>query len=193
MNVASARAPRTAGAARHCRRPPRATMWCVAPSSLEHARRRGGICPPVIMASALSGVVDDPTGVLRPSRPGDILCAVSTGGYRCPRRCGALCGDSPRWIGAGTPDARADHVLGGSGGGRHALMGIAAARRQPVLRYHVLWELTHVLRASGSACRDGAACDTRAHHVARRRHLRRSSVDVTGAASAHRGASSGST
>jgi hypothetical protein len=163
-----------------------ATMWCVAPEYPEHARHVAvEFVHPVIMGKrALPAVaIDDPDAVraLRPLvQPGDILCAVSTSSAAAVFEAmvrARVWGLTTVWIGAGArPDAGvADHVSwvdlaavdvaavdmadvdAAAGGGRQA-----AYDGSLVLRYHLLWELTHVcfehpgLLAPG----DAAACDT---------------------------------
>jgi len=145
-----------------------ATMWCIAPEFPEHARHVAvEFVHPVIMGKrALPAVaVDDgdPVGALRGiARPGDILCAVSTASDAAVSAAmvrARVWGLTTVWIGAGTrPNAGlADHVLWVDGGDR-----VAAYDGTLVLRYHVLWELTHVCFEHPGLLvpDDRAACDT---------------------------------
>ena len=131
-----------------------ATLWCIAPEWPEHARHVAvEFVHPVIMGKrALPAVAvhdDDLVGGLRAvTRTGDIVCAVATAaapGVADAMRRAGVWGLTTVWIGAGErPEAgRADHVLwvdaAVSGAGD-----TAAFDGSLMLRYHVLWELTHV-------------------------------------------------
>jgi hypothetical protein len=151
-----------------------ATMWCLAPAWLEHARHVAVefVHPVIVGKRALPAVaVDDPdpiTALRSLARTGDVLVAVSDRDSRpvidAMRRAPAW-GLTSLWIGTGPrpPTGVADHLLWldqGEGSARHdgAL----------VLMYHVLWELTHVcfehpglLTASANEPRvDEVACIT---------------------------------
>ena len=101
------------------------------------------------------------------ARPGDILCAVATSSDAAVSEAmvrARVWGLTTVWIGAGTrPDAgAADHVLWVDGPGVDGRDRIAAYDGSLVLRYHVLWELTHVCFEHPGllVADDGAACDT---------------------------------
>jgi len=150
-----------------------ATMWCLAPAWPEHARHVAvEFVHPVIMGKralpAVSVVDPDPVAALRATvRAGDVLVAISPADdpvvQSAMRRAGAW-GVTTLWIGPGRrpPAGAADHVLwidGPTGGAAHD--------GRLVLRYHVLWELTHVcfehpglLAPSEAACELGTACVT---------------------------------
>jgi hydrogenase maturation factor len=127
-----------------------ATMWCIAPSSPEHAHHVAvEFVHPVVMGTrALPAVsIDgpDPVAELRTVvRPGDVLLAVGTGASPvvadAMRRAQAW-GATSIWLGAGDrPDiGAADHVLWTTDPDA-----TAAYDGRLVLLYHVLWELTHV-------------------------------------------------
>jgi len=129
-----------------------ATMWCVAPRWPEQARHVAVefVHPVIVGSRALPAVhVGGPALVdaLRALvRPGDVLCAVSAGddqsvvdAFRRAPAWGAL----TMWIGAGARPAAgaADHVLWSDPGSDPAL---APHDGSLSLRYHMLWELTHV-------------------------------------------------
>ena len=149
-------------------------MWCLAPDWPEHARHVAvEFVHPVIMGKralpAVAVVDDDPVPrSALVARSGDILCAVC----RCirrpvwPRSCGApTSGASPRCGSARVHDRRpvvADHVLWVD-----ADHPVAAYDGRLVLRYHLLWELTHVcfehpglLAAVDAACEVDGTCIT---------------------------------
>lgn len=128
-----------------------ATMWCLGPAWPEHARHVAvEFVHPVIMGKrALPAVAvtdDDPVSALRvAARSGDILCAVSDGespSVRAAMQRARVWGLMTVWIGAGDerPDpGLADHVLWVD-----ANADGAAHDGSIMLRYHLLWELTHV-------------------------------------------------
>lgn len=129
-----------------------ATMWCVAPEWHEHARHVAvEFVHPVIVGTralpAVSIVDPDPVGAVRAVvRPGDVVLVVSTTRSAAAadliRRAPAW-GATTVWVACGpTPEgahARADHLV---------LVddqdGTAPHDGRVVLRYHLLWELTHV-------------------------------------------------
>jgi phosphoheptose isomerase len=150
-----------------------ATMWCIAPSSPEHAHHVAvEFVHPVVMGKrALPAVsIDgpDPVTELRTEvRPGDVLLAVSTGEapavVDAMRRAPAW-GLTSIWLGAGPRPASgaADHVLWIADPD-----GTAAYDGRIVLLYHVLWELTHVslehaglLGEAPGDCGDDPTCIT---------------------------------
>jgi hypothetical protein len=126
------------------------TMWCVAPAWPEHARHVAVefVHPVIVGARALPAVSvedADPIGRLRSLvRAGDVLVAVSGGDdpivVDLLLRAEAW-GLMTVWIGAGARPVPggADHVLW-----TDTESGAAAHDGTVVLRYHVLWELTHV-------------------------------------------------
>lgn len=133
--------------ARHCGAG--ATLWCVAPEWNEHARHVAvEFVHPVIVGTralpAVSIVAPDPAPALRAVvRPGDVLLAVSTTGDRVVadllRRAPAW-GATTVWVACGTAEpARADHLVRVEDPD-----GTAPHDGRLVLRYHLLWELTHV-------------------------------------------------
>jgi hypothetical protein len=102
------------------------------------------------------------------ARPGDILCAVSTASDPAVSQTmvrARVWGLTTVWIGAGArPGAgAADHVLWVDPPGVDGPDRITAYDGSLVLRYHVLWELTHVCFEHPGLLAppdDGAACDT---------------------------------
>jgi hypothetical protein len=144
------------------------TLWCMAPSHPEHARHVAvEFVHPVVMGTrALPAVaVDgpDPIATLRAvTRSGDVLLAVGPAGdaavLDAVRRAPAW-GLSTIWIGAGPrpPAGAADHVLWVDDGAEPAT---ATFDGRVVLRYHLLWELTHVcFEHPGLLTPDADACD----------------------------------
>ena len=128
-----------------------ATMWCLAPEWPEHAHHVAvEFVHPVIMGTralpAIAVTDDDPVAAIRATaRPGDILCAVSSTTsalVRAAMQRARVWGLTTVWVGAGPerPEpGSADHVLWIDGEA-----GAAAHDGSIVLRYHLLWELTHV-------------------------------------------------
>ena len=150
-----------------------ATMWCLAPAWPEHARHVAvEFVHPVIVGKralpAVSVVDPDPVAALRAmARAGDVLIGVSTadapGVAPAMRRAGAW-GLLSVWIGSGLrpPPGAADHVLWVDDPG-----GTASFDGRLVLRYHLLWELTHVcfehpglLTPAAATCEPEATCVT---------------------------------
>jgi hydrogenase maturation factor len=143
-----------------------ATLWCLAPEWPEHGRHIAvEFVHPVVMGKralpAVSIAGPDPVAELRSAAlAGDVLAIVAPASS-------AVAGESARrapawglttvWLGAGArPAAEPDHLLwiDGRGAARHD--------GSLVLRYHVLWELTHVcfehpglLGDPAAACEDG--------------------------------------
>lgn len=129
-----------------------ATMWCVAPSMGEHASHVAvEFVHPVIMGKRALPAVHLPgpdfAGPLRwASRPGDILMLIAPAGHEVARvlvpRCQAW-GLASVWLGAGPrPEMPgADHVVWVD----NVDIAVAARTGELVLRYHLLWELTHVV------------------------------------------------
>jgi hypothetical protein len=150
------------------------TLWCVAPSHPEHARHVAvEFVHPVVMGTrALAAVaVDgpDPVATLRAvTRSGDVLLVVGpaddVAAADSVRRAPAW-GLATIWIGAGPrpPAGAADHVLWVD---EHETA-TAPFDGRLVLRYHLLWELTHVcfehpglLGAEPDDCGDNGTCIT---------------------------------
>ncbi len=128
-----------------------ATMWCIAPAWPQHARHVAVefVHPVTIGKRALAAVAvtgPQPVAELRSVvRAGDVLCAISTADESIVvdalRRAPAW-GLETLWIGCGPTQPRA-------GAAGHVLWVDDRDGRAPydgsiVLRYHVLWELTHV-------------------------------------------------
>jgi len=130
-----------------------ATLWCIAPRWPEQARHVAVefVHPVIVGSRALPAVqvggpalVDELRALVR---PGDVLCAVS--GAAEPtvldafRRAPAW-GAMTIWIGAGQrpPAGAADHVLWSAD--PEADPALAPHDGSLSLRYHMLWELTHV-------------------------------------------------
>ncbi len=129
-----------------------ATMWCIAPRWPAHGSHVAVefVHPVIVGKRALPSVhleAEDLVGAVRVMcRPGDILLAIGGSGDRevegVVRRGGAW-GLMTVWIGAG-PHPRAtfaDHLIWVEGPD----MAQAARSGALVLRYHLLWELTHVV------------------------------------------------
>jgi len=130
-----------------------ATLWCVAPTWPEQARHVAVefVHPVIVGSRALPAVqvggpalVDELRALVR---PGDVVCAVSAAdeptvldAFRRARAWGAL----TIWIGAGRrpPAGAADHVLWSADADADAAL--APHDGSLSLRYHMLWELTHV-------------------------------------------------
>jgi hydrogenase maturation factor len=129
-----------------------ATMWCVAPCWPSHGSHVAVefVHPVIVGKRALPAVhleAKDLVGTVRVvSRPGDIVVALGGPGdvdvEALLRRCEAW-GLTTVWIGAGRRPhgARVDHLIWVEG----ADMAEAARSGELVLRYHLLWELTHVV------------------------------------------------
>ena len=123
-----------------------ATMWCASPRWPSHAQHVAVefVHPVIVGKRALPAVhvsdTDIVAGVRMLARPGDIVCVLGTAGdadlAALARRADAW-GLTSVWIGAGPrPEPHAaDHVLWTDGPDDAAL----------VRRYHLLWELTHVV------------------------------------------------
>ncbi|MGI8756440.1 MAG: hydrogenase assembly protein HupF [Acidimicrobiales bacterium] len=127
-----------------------ATMWCLAPAWPEHARHVAVefVHPVIVGTRALPAVsisAPDPVAAVRAvARAGDIVLAVSATDdpvvAEVFRRAPAW-GVTTVWIASGSPapDVRADwEVLVDDPDGSAPFDG------RLVLRYHLLWELTHV-------------------------------------------------
>ncbi len=130
-----------------------ATLWCVAPTWPEQARHVAVefVHPVIVGSRALPAVqvggpalVDELRALVR---PGDVVCAVSgpddatvLDAFRRAPAWGAM----TMWIGAGhRPRAgAADHVLWSADA--EADPALAPHDGSLSLRYHMLWELTHV-------------------------------------------------
>ena len=152
-----------------------ATLWCIAPSWPEQARHVAVefVHPVIVGSRALPAVhVGGPALVadLRSLvRPGDVICAVSgpdeptvTDAFRRAPAWGAM----TIWIGAGPrpPAGVANHVLWSTDPDSDPAL--APHDGSLSLRYHMLWELTHVcfdhpglLKESDDVC-DGPVCIT---------------------------------
>lgn len=127
-----------------------ATMWCVAPAWPEHGRHVAvEFVHPVIVGTralpAVSITAPDPVAAVRAvARPGDIVLAVSTTDDPVVadllRRAPAW-GITTAWVASGPPptDVRADLMVRVEDPD-----GSAPYDGRLVLRYHLLWELTHV-------------------------------------------------
>jgi hypothetical protein len=143
-----------------------ATLWCLAPEWPEHSRHVAvEFVHPVVMGKralpAVSITGTDPVTELRAAaHAGDVLVVVSAAGSTAAaeavRRAPAW-GLTTVWVGAGPRPGpgSADHVVW-----------IDAAGPSPrhdgslVLRYHVLWELTHVcFEHPGLLADPAAACE----------------------------------
>jgi hypothetical protein len=148
-----------------------ATLWCLAPEWPDHGRHVAvEFVHPVIMGKralpAVSLNATDPIVALRTaSRPGDVLVIIAPAGsavageaaWRSP-----AWGLTTVWIGSGdrAPVGRADHVVWVDDP-----RGTARHDGRLVLRYHVLWELTHVCFEHPGllvdhGCDDDATCIT---------------------------------
>lgn len=140
-----------------------ATMWCLAPTWPEHGRHVAvEFVHPVIMGTralpAVSITGPDPVAAVRAvARPGDVVLAVSTTDdpvvAEVLRRAPAW-GVTTAWVasGAAPTDVRADllvHVDDPDGS--------APYDGRLVLRYHLLWELTHVCFEHPGLLRDDPA------------------------------------
>ncbi len=143
-----------------------ATLWCLAPEWPEHSRHVAvEFVHPVVMGKralpAVSITGTDPVAELRSAaHAGDVLVVVapaaSPPAAEAVRRAPAW-GLTTVWIGAGPRPPAGDHLVWIDDAGpspRHD--------GRLVLRYHVLWELTHVcfehpglLADPAAACEDG--------------------------------------
>jgi len=151
-----------------------ATLWCLAPEWPDHGRHVAvEFVHPVIMGKralpAVSVARTDPVAELRTAaRTGDALVIVapasSTVAREAIRRAPAW-GVTSIWIGSGPrpPAGLADHVIWVD----DETDATARYDGRVALRYHVLWELTHVcfehpglLADPGLDCDDDATCIT---------------------------------
>jgi hydrogenase maturation factor len=129
-----------------------ATMWCVSPHWPDHGRHVAVefVHPVIVGKRALPAVhlsAPSAVGALRClARPGDVLLAI---GSSCDARTtelltrGEAWGLTRMWLGAGARPCvgLADHVIWLDG----VDPGEASRSGDLVLRYHLLWELTHVV------------------------------------------------
>jgi hypothetical protein len=150
IDAASARELATASLALARRFAAGATMWCIAPAWPQHARHIAVefVHPVIVGKRALPAVAitgPQPVGELRPVvQPGDVLCAISRVDEPIVvdvlRRAPAW-GVETLWIGCGVRPAagQADHVTWIADDAAPAPYDGSL-----VLRYHLLWELTHV-------------------------------------------------
>lgn len=153
-----------------------ATLWCIAPSWPEQARHVAVefVHPVIVGSRALPAVqlggpalVDDLRALVR---AGDVICAVSRpdeptvlDAFRRAPAWGAM----TIWIGAGPrpPVGAADHVLWSAD--PDADPALAPHDGSLSLRYHMLWELSHICfdhpglltPPEGEAC-EGPVCIT---------------------------------
>ncbi len=145
-----------------------ATLWCWAPSAVEHAQHVAvEFVHPVIMgkralpAVAVTAGEHEAVIMLRSLvRAGDVIVVV--GAETSTRVMGTVLRRAPSWgaatiwIGAGDPPdpGIADHVLWSGGDA-------ALARHDGrfVLVYHLLWELTHVCFEHPGLLQDEPVCD----------------------------------
>ncbi|MEO5679289.1 MAG: HypC/HybG/HupF family hydrogenase formation chaperone [Acidimicrobiales bacterium] len=146
-----------------------ATLWCIAPQWPEQARHVAVefVHPVIVGSRALPAVhVGGPALVadLRSLvRPGDVLCAVSPADdptvadvFRRAPAWGAM----TMWIGAGhrPPGGAADHVLWSADVDGDPVL--APHDGSLSLRYHMLWELTHIcFDHPGLLTEDPAVCE----------------------------------
>jgi len=129
-----------------------ATLWCIAPQWPEHGRHVAvEFVHPVVMGKralpALHVEAGDPESTLRLlARPGDVLLALGSADEprtaACLRRAEAW-GLTRMWLGFGPrpPAGYADYVIWVDGEASE----LAPRSGELVLRYHLLWELTHVV------------------------------------------------
>ena len=155
-----------------------ASLWCLALEWPEHGRHLAvEFVHPVVVGKrafpAISVTGSDAVGELRAAvRPGDALAVIAPAesgiALDAVRRAPAWGVDS-WWIGAGVrpPRVAVDHLVwvhradgtddddgGGGAGARHD--------GSLVLRYHVLWELTHVCCEHPGLLTESASCDDEA-------------------------------
>jgi len=127
-----------------------ATLWCVAPAWEPHAHHVAVefVHPVIVGKRALPAVAltgPDPVGQARLAvRPGDVIVAIAAAGdprVRSIMRRAPAWGATTLWIGHGPrpPAGAADHVLWVDEDDP-----LTPATGRFVLRYHLLWELTHV-------------------------------------------------
>lgn len=127
-----------------------ATMWCVAPAWPEHGRHVAVefVHPVVIGTRALPAVSisgPDPVAAIRAvARPGDVILAVSTTDDPVVAEVVARApawGVTTAWVASGParPDVHADFAVRIDDDDESAPFD-----GRLVLRYHLLWELTHV-------------------------------------------------
>lgn len=142
-----------------------ATMWCLAPAWPEHARHVAVefVHPVIVGTRALPAVsisAPDPVAAVRAvARAGDVVLAVSATDdpvvAEVFRRAPAW-GVTTVWIASGppVPDVRADWEVRVDDPD-----GSAPFDGRLVLRYHLLWELTHVCFEHPGLLKDEAALD----------------------------------
>jgi hypothetical protein len=142
-----------------------ATMWCVAPSMGEHASHVAVefVHPVIVGKRALPAVTvpgPDYAATLRlASKPGDILLLMAPAGDEVAQallRRAEAWGLVSVWIGAGARPAVSGpaHVVWVD----DVEIGVAARTGALVLRYHLLWELTHVVFEHPGLLADGECC-----------------------------------
>jgi len=145
-----------------------ATLWCIAPRWPEQARHVAVefVHPVIVGSRALPAVqvggpalVDELRALIR---PGDVLCAVSGAGeptvldaFRRSPAWGAM----TIWIGAGhrPPAGAADHVLWSNDPDSDPAL--APHDGSLSLRYHMLWELTHICFDHPGLLKQDEACE----------------------------------
>lgn len=127
-----------------------ATLWCVSPAWPEHARHVTVefVHPVIVGTRALPAVSvagpDHAASIREMVRPGDVVLVISTAADSVAAdlvlRASAW-GATTVWLASGgeEPTTPADHLLR-----IHDLDGSAPFDGRMVLRYHLLWELTHV-------------------------------------------------
>jgi hydrogenase maturation factor len=136
-----------------------ATLWCVSPGALHHARHVAVefVHPVIVGKRALPAVaVDDadPLGALRTLvRPGDVILAIAPGDDPVTAsvlRRGDAWGVTTALIATGgtAPSGAPQHVVA---------IGADPHDADIVLAYHLLWELTHVVFEHPGLLREPAA------------------------------------
>ena len=151
-----------------------ATLWCVSPAWPSHGRHVAVefVHPVIVGKRALPAVhleaPDLPGAVRLLGRPGDVLLAVGPAADPVTvdvLRRGEAWGLTRLWVGAGPrpPAGLAEHLLWADG----IDAALAARSGDVVLRYHLLWELTHVafehpglLAGDDASACEGPACVT---------------------------------
>jgi hydrogenase maturation factor len=129
-----------------------ATLWCVAPEWPAHGAHLAVefVHPVIVGKRALPAVhlegPDLAASLRLLARPGDVVAVVSDGEDRQVTdllRRSAAWGLIRLWLAAGRRPGRelAEHVISIEG----VDPGVAARSGEVVLRYHLLWELTHVV------------------------------------------------